>query len=203
MKHPTIHLENQKIGRLTVLRRVTIGNKTDNWECICDCGNLKTTKTSSLKFGTVLSCGCLVRDTISKHLESGVKGGRKPTKEYSIWGGMNRRCNAKRGKEYKNYGAKNIKVCERWKNSFELFLEDMGRCPSPLHSLDRYPNKKGDYEPNNCRWATLEEQNNNKTNNVNVEYFGQIKTATQWSRYLGRNADYVGSYLKKIVRLDI
>jgi hypothetical protein len=72
------------------------------------------------------------------------------------------RCEDSNQPAFKYYGARGIKVCERWRGSYENFLADMGRRPSPVHSLDRYPNNDGDYEPSNCRWATDSEQNSNK-----------------------------------------
>ncbi len=111
------------------------------------------------------------------------KTGEK-TRTYCIWEGMKKRCLDPKSVSYPRYGALGITVCAKWKNSFEAFLSDMGECPEGL-SIDRFPNKTGNYEPGNCRWATMVEQNNNRKDNVVIEFDGQSMTVAQWTRYLG------------------
>ena len=106
--------------------------------------------------------------------------------EYISWYSMLRRCNNPKDKEYHNYGGRGISVCERW-SKFENFIADMGDKPSPHHSLDRYPDKNGNYEPSNCRWATMLEQGLNRRTNRNVTYMGKTQTVSQWSQELGIN----------------
>jgi hypothetical protein len=89
--------------------------------------------------------------------------------------------------KFYDYAKRGITVCERWK-SFQNFLADMGDRPVGK-SLDRFPNKNGNYEPNNCRWATPSEQMNNSRQNITVELNGQILTITQWARRLGIHPD--------------
>jgi hypothetical protein len=97
---------------------------------------------------------------------------------------MRRRCYDPNRRQFGNYGGRGIKVCDQWRNSFETFLKDMGRKPSPKHSLDRIdPN--GDYEPSNCKWATPHEQANNKTSNRWIDAFGKRMTLGQWSKETG------------------
>lgn len=126
------------------------------WMCLCKCGNLKIISGESLRSGNTKSCGCLHRETMIKvH----TKHKMVETPEYQIWAGMLTRCRNTKRKGFKNYGGRGIKVCKRW-HKFENFLEDMGKRPTGK-SLDRWPNNDGDYEHENCRWATFLEQANN------------------------------------------
>lgn len=111
--------------------------------------------------------------------------GMRYSKEYVAWDHMKRRCSNPQDKHYKNYGAKGISVCERWRISFSNFLKDMGKAPSDSHSIDRFPDKYGNYEPGNCRWATMHEQQSNKTNNVIIEYRGRKITMSELSLLTG------------------
>lgn len=106
---------------------------------------------------------------------------RTPT--WAIWVAMRSRCSGNDPR----YGGRGIAVCERWRHSFSLFLEDMGPRPSLEHSLDRYPDKNGDYEPGNCRWATASEQNRNKCSNIWITIDGEMKTAKDWASERGLN----------------
>lgn len=85
------------------------------------------------------------------------KHGDKDSKEYRAWKEMRQRCSNKKRWDYKYYGELGVTICERW-DDYLSFLADMGRKPSPKHSLDRFPNPNGNYEPTNCRWATSIEQ---------------------------------------------
>lgn len=115
----------------------------------CDCGNEKKLPIVRVKSGHAKSCGCL------KLKHGGAARGTK-TAEYVAWQAMHARCNATKGRDAKTYRDRGISVCERW-HTYEHFLADMGLRPSPLHSLDRRDNDKG-YSPDNCRWATSEQQ---------------------------------------------
>jgi hypothetical protein len=121
----------------------------------------------------------------------------KISSEYKSWLKMRERCTNPNCKDFPNYGGAGIKVCDRWLNSFENFLDDMGPKPSPKHSIDRYPNQKGWYEKNNCRWATPTEQARNVSKNRLLEYKGQIKPVSQWCEELGLSDSCVESRLKK------
>jgi hypothetical protein len=179
-----IDLTGQKFNRLSVVKYIGKNNLGQSvWECLCDCGNKKITAGSSLKRSLVKSCGCLraEKSRITAGQNRAVKHGRTGTAEYVAWQAMKKRCYWKGDPYYYCYGAIGIIVCERWVNSFENFFEDMGPRPSSKHSVDRFPNKKGNYEPSNCRWATNKEQANNKTDNRILEYKGERMTVAQWS----------------------
>lgn len=105
------------------------------------------------------------------------RGGRS-TSAYQRWGSMKSRCLNPRHCNYSRYGARGITVCARWLNSFEAFIQDMGE-PLPGQSIDRIDNN-GNYDPSNCRWATIKEQGRNKRNNFLIEAFGEIKAAPAW-----------------------
>lgn len=103
---------------------------------------------------------------------------------YSLWCRIKDRCNNPNKQHYERYGGRGIKVCERWQNSFENFLEDMGERPSEKHSIDRI-DVNGDYCKENCRWATKKEQANNTSTNKFLLIDGQLKTIAQWSEIYG------------------
>ena len=110
------------------------------------------------------------------------KNGNSP--EYRVWCAMKRRCNNLNVIGYENYGGRGISVCSRWSDSFEAFFEDMGPRPSKSHSIERLEND-GDYEPSNCKWATREEQANNRRDSVKIESDGVVKTQTEWAQEFG------------------
>jgi hypothetical protein len=111
---------------------------------------------------------------------------------------MKARCYNPNNSQYHNYGARGITVCERWKNSFEAFLADMGPRPSSTHSIDRWPDKNGNYEPGNCRWATSAQQNTNTRTNVVLDIGGGVDAVmSEWCRDLSLHVPTVWQRLKK------
>jgi hypothetical protein len=177
-------LSGHVLGRLTVLSFVSLDERNEAlWLCKCECGKEKTISSGNLKMG-VKSCGCLrdekVKDRFTKH---GHCREYVVSSEYSAWQSMIARCYKKNHESYKNYGGRGIRVCDRWLESFENFIEDMGMKPSPELSLDRFPNNEtGNYELSNCRWGTNEQQNTNRRNNRRIEYNGDVKTVSQWAK---------------------
>lgn len=155
-------ITNQRFGRLVALHRA--GKDRHNrfyWECACDCGNVAEVLLQALTSGDTKSCGCITRERPpgTKHGHA-INGKWSPT--YYSWMAMKQRCLNPNHAEYSRYGAKGVTVCDRWKDSFETFLADMGERPAGK-TIDRFPNKTGNYEPGNCRWATPEEQSQNRT----------------------------------------
>lgn len=113
------------------------------------------------------------------------------SKEYHTWAGMKVRV-----REYPTYIAKGIKVCDRWLESFDNFFKDMGKAPSRKHTLDRIDNN-GNYCPENCRWATTKEQNNNYSQNRVIEFNGKTMNVTQWAEFLGISRHRIYQRLNK------
>lgn len=124
------------------------------------------------------------------HTKLSDEGQCNRSSEYNTWCTMKARCHQPNSAGFKKYGAKGIQVCQRWRESFEAFISDMGRKPSPNHSIDRI-NNDGDYEPGNCRWATKVEQMNNMSTNRLISYDGRVQTLAQWSRESGVDADII------------
>lgn len=167
----------------------------------CDCGKEFEARISHVSSGATISCGCKssihkIGDLKRKHGFSNKE--KRNASGYSAWKGMIRRCYNPNEKCFHNYGGRGIKVCDRWKNSFEAFMQDMGPKPSLKHSLDRYPNTDGDYEPGNCRWATLKEQARNTRKTIKLTHEGITKSLPEWAELKGMKYSKLQSrYYKK------
>lgn len=167
-------LTGQTFGRLTVLYRgpdylKNSGRKEVTWICQCSCGNpeLKTVAANHLG-RTTQSCGCYGKE---KSKEGYPVHGQSGTRTYRIYHGMLQRCGNENTARYSDYGGRGITVCDRWKENYMHFVEDMGVCP-PKHSIERVDNNKG-YEPGNCQWATTKEQSRNRRSNRHVYVKGR------------------------------
>lgn len=195
-----IDLLGKKFGKLVVLEQVKERGKHRKvyWICKCDCGNTATVLGDRLKNGHTKSCGCYARersrDGNSTHGQN--RRGGKRTAEYNAWSSMKERCLNPNYKEFQYYGGRGITVCERWL-VFENFFADMGVRTSTKHSLDRFPNVNGNYEPTNCRWATTAQQSRVKRNNVWIEYNGLKMVQADWAIHLGTTAQTLWGALKK------
>lgn len=177
LHHNVKDLSGTICGRWTVL--TYLGKSY--WLCRCECGTERAVFTGNITDKKSLSCGCLRDEMASKKNRT---HGLSKTAEYKVWAGMKRRCQNPNEKAYADYGAKGVTVCQRWHDSFEAFLEDMGKRPSPKHEIDRIENSKG-YEPGNCRWATRPEQAQNKTSNRSITFRGVTRVCAEWARVLG------------------
>lgn len=176
------NLAGSVFGRLTALRPVGVDKRRHVlWECRCACGETAIIPSLSLTTKNTQSCGCYRRETVRTHGQSG--SSPNPTRTWRIWQGMKQRCGNSNNPDYANYGGRGITVCAEWIGSFEVFLADMGPCPSTQHSIDRKDNN-GPYSPGNCRWATKAEQEHNKRTNHFITWNGQTFCVTEWAERL-------------------
>lgn len=187
-------LTGHRFGKLIVVSRDLLNTKSNKsrWVCRCDCGTTVTVIGNSLMSEKSTNCGCVRSQKLRER--NGTHGGSN-TKEYNSWTHIKGKCLNPNNRAFHHYGGRGITVCERWLKSFQNFLDDMGKAPSKSHEIDRIDND-GNYEPSNCRWATRQEQCNNKRSNVVVTHNGETKTLAQWSRKLGFNYERVRIRLK-------
>lgn len=168
-------ISGTRFGRWKAVRFVGRIKGNSVWLCHCDCGQDSEVSLGNLTSGASQSCGCIRRELMTTH-------GQYKSRTYSIWQNMNRRC---ADLDEKHYGAKGIKVCDRWR-SFKNFLSDMGEAPKGA-SIDRIDNEKG-YELCNCRWATVREQMRNTSRTVKIEFNGEILCRSDWAKRIGISA---------------
>ena len=166
---PPINI-GDRFGRLVVIAKAEVKDQASHYRFRCDCGTIKETRGYSIKSGGTKSCGCLAQETRAANGRGNATHRMIGTKIYRTWRGCIHRCYNKKCKQYPHYGGRGIKVCDRWRESFEAFLDDVGSPPSSKHSLDRI-NVNGDYEPGNVRWATSKQQSLNKRKIGRIEQF--------------------------------
>jgi hypothetical protein len=171
-----IDLIGQVFGRLTVVSEKGKG-KSGNiiWECTCCCGNTSLSQGGDLKRGNTKSCGCLRKETHTTH---GLRG--HPM--YTVWSSMKKRCYAESGKRYQDYGGRGVKVCDRWISSLENFIEDTYEGYEKGLQLDRIDNN-GDYEPENIRWVTPQQ---NVMNRRSFKNSSSIYKGVSWAKKSGK-----------------
>lgn len=188
-----------KFNKLTAVKFVeTRRNSIQYWLFKCYCGKEKVICVSSVKNGTIKSCGCYKKISLFKH-------GMVKTKTYYSWASMIQRCLNKNNPNYKHYGGRGINVCQHWLK-FENFFEDMGEMPENK-TLDRIENEKG-YSKSNCKWSTRMEQLNNTRRNHFLTHKNKTQTIAQWSRELNINRHKIlyrirrGWSIKKILKTN-
>lgn len=179
-----LNLIGLKFGKLTVIERAECKNARTYWRCKCECGNEKIVQGCNLKSGHTKSCGCTVIENPPRKSH-----GRAGTDIYKTWLHIKQRCYDEKTEQYKNYGGRGITVCDRWRDDFQAFYDDISKLPhfgEKGYSLDRIDNN-GNYEPNNVRWATAKEQANNRRTNHLITYNGKTQTIAQWADETGIN----------------
>ena len=178
----------QKYGRLLAIKYLyTNKRKKAVWLCKCECGKYIEVPSDNLAIGNTKSCGCLHSDMskekIKKIIENQTKY-KKPHQKHiiTVFNQIKTRCYNENCKAYKNYGGRGIKVCDKWLDNPNSFYEwSINNGYKKGLSIDRI-DVNGNYDPNNCRWATYMEQGNNKRNNIIVEYAGKIFTLAELCR---------------------
>ena len=196
-----INIIGDRYGRLVVVsegsgRKRNSGRIDRTMICQCDCGNTSECRMSDLRYGTTKSCGCLAKDIL---INRSTKHGHYGTNTYNVWRSMIQRCDNKNHSAYNDYGGRGIKVCDDWYD-FSNFYKDMGDAPKGM-SLDRYPDKNGSYEKNNCRWATKKQQRVNtrvpKNSSTGVKGVVLSRNGKRYEVYINidKKRKYKGSYL--------
>lgn len=191
-------LTGQKFGRLTVITRAGTRGAYALWRCSCECGRESFVASASLRSGHTQSCGCLLREAISRARTHGCARYKRATPEYGTWRRAISRTERQCVHRFDRYGGRGIKMCQRWRKSFEAFIADMGHKPTAKHSLDRIDNNRGYWcgkaecpecgplgrEPN-CQWATKTEQMRNRISNHLLTFNGRTQTLTAWAEETG------------------
>ncbi len=178
-----LDLRNKRFGRVLVEGYLGKRGKASLWFCRCDCGQTRHVPTGTLRSG-YKSCGCIKREYwAARHRTHG----KTDSREFRNWQGMIDRCFNANSSDWNEYGGRGITVCERWlgQNGFANFLLDMGTRPSIQHSIDRFPNRDGNYEPGNCRWATKKEQSQNRKNVIWITIAGTRLCVADWALQRG------------------
>lgn len=167
----------QKFGKLLVLGLHHHDPKTGYyWLCRCECGNTCTPNGTSLRARTSKSCGC---ERTRRFVAAIKKHGMSHSRTYNTWVAMKQRCLNPNSDAYVNYGGRGITICMQWLESFENFYADMGECPKSK-TIERR-NNDGNYECDNCYWATKKQQQRNLRNSRRITAFGETKTLGEWA----------------------
>lgn len=194
MKTVKNDLTGQRFGRLTAIGIDDRGTRKTYFLCVCDCGTVKSIRADSLLSGAVRSCGCMKREQDKLNLAGNHSHGMSGTRLYKIWQGMKKRCYNKHDARYSRYGGRGITVCAEWKDSFPAFYAWAIRNGyADDLTIDRIDNDKG-YAPNNCRWATVQEQCRNRDTNIKITIGNATKGLAEWCEIF--DVDYSTIYAR-------
>lgn len=189
-----VDITGQRSGLLTAIRWVATEKHLRVWECACDCGNRARITAKDFNIyknngNAPRSCGCV------NNMRGPVTHGMTGTTEYDWWVEIKKRCSNPKHRAYRNYGGRGIKLCERWAASFETFLlevtREAGLRPSRTHSLDRFPDNNGNYEPGNVRWANKQQQARNTRMTRMLTFRGETRPLVEWAEIVGINQSTV------------
>lgn len=173
-----VDLTGERFGKLLVLSKGENKGKNTTWKCACDCGTIRDYLTYNLISGKSKSCGCQRIETLSKIFTT---HGGAGTRLYSIFKGITQRCRNKNNPAYVYYGNKGVDICKEWENNFSTFKEWAEKNGyTDEKSIDRIdPN--GNYEPSNCRWVSMQKQQNNKLNSAFITINEEKLTIAEWA----------------------
>ena len=181
-KATVIDLTGKTFNRLTVLERIGSDKWGQAfWKCLCTCGNTTIVTGGGLRTNRIKSCGCLRKEVWLSHIQT---HRLSKTPEYQIWLRAKQRCHNPNEKTYFRYGGRGIKIYKKWRTDFEAFFDHVGPRPTKEHTIERIDNNHG-YFPDNVKWATQQEQANNRRTNHHITINGVTHTIAQWARIVG------------------
>lgn len=191
----TREIAGLRFGKLVVIERqglTATKRRQSQWLCHCDCGRDTLVSAGNLNHGVTKSCGCLRPASFLRPAHGMIE-----TSEYRTWSRIKDRCLNSNNSAYPNYGGRGISICDRWRDSFQSFLADMGTKPTPAHTIERDDNN-GNYEPDNCRWATRKEQGRNRRVTRHVLVLGRkFSLSEAIERFAFRSAGTVHSRIRR------